>query len=120
MRINASWFGLHWPTEYKYVGASVCVQIHVVSPHDERQKANRQGGVNQRLVSPNRFARVIGDDLRDDPHGRQNQHIHFRVAQKPEQVLPQAAGCRRRSHSPDSRQSPGRSAGKSWYARPCP
>ena len=25
MRINASWFGLHWPTEYKYVGASVCV-----------------------------------------------------------------------------------------------
>ena len=26
MRINASWFGLHWPTEYKYVGASVCVR----------------------------------------------------------------------------------------------
>jgi len=25
MRINASWFGLHWPTEYKYVGARVCV-----------------------------------------------------------------------------------------------
>ena len=25
MRINASRFGLHWPTEYKYVGASVCV-----------------------------------------------------------------------------------------------
>jgi hypothetical protein len=26
MRINASWFGQHWPTEYKYVGASVCVR----------------------------------------------------------------------------------------------
>jgi len=42
MRINASWFGLHWPTEYKYVGASVCV--HRQAPLGYGYQLNKRMG----------------------------------------------------------------------------
>ena len=64
-------------------------QIHVVRPDDEREEADRQDGIDQGLVAPERLARVVGDDLGDDAHRRQDQHIDLRVRQEPEQVLPQ-------------------------------
>ena len=58
-------------------------------PHDERQEAYGEYRIDHRAVAPNGLARVAGDDFGHDPHARQYQHIHFRMPQKPEQMLPQ-------------------------------
>ena len=65
------------------------VKPHVVRPNDEGQESKHEHGKNERLVTPKRFARIVGQDFGDDAHGRQNQHVNFRVPEEPEQVLPQ-------------------------------
>ena len=55
-------------------------QIHVVRPDDERHEAEEQRRIDHGPVAPERLARVVRDDLGDDAHRRQDQHIHLRVA----------------------------------------
>ncbi len=62
-------------------------QIHVVSPHDESQETEHHHGVDHGLVAPQRTTSVTRDNLRNDRDRRQNQNIHLRVSQEPEQVL---------------------------------
>ena len=62
---------------------------HVVGPDDERHEPQEHGGVDQSPVAPQRLTRVVGDDLGDHPKARKNQHVHLRVGEKPEQVLPE-------------------------------
>ena len=64
-------------------------QIHVVRPDDERQEADAEHRIDQRLVTPDRLARVIRDDFADNAHRRQNQYIDLRMSEEPEQVLPE-------------------------------
>ena len=58
-------------------------------PHHERHESEKHDCADERLVTPQRFARVVGDDLRDDSHRRKNQHVHLRMGEEPEEVLPQ-------------------------------
>src|SRR5215471_21511734 len=60
-----------------------------MAPNHEAEYAYGQHGVNHGLVSKNRFAREDGNQLRAQTHRRQNRDIHLRMAEKPEQVLPQ-------------------------------
>ena len=71
-------------------------QIHVVRPDDERQEADGQHRIDQRFVAPERLARVVGDDLADDAHRRQDQHVHLRMRRGTRTGAATAAGCRRR------------------------
>jgi hypothetical protein len=61
----------------------------MVSPHNEGNEPDRQGGVNQGLITPKRLARAVGDDLGNNTHGREDENVHFRMSQEPEQMLPQ-------------------------------
>ena len=61
----------------------------MMRPNDERQKADHEHGENERLVTPKRFARIVGQNFADDPEGGQDQHVNFGVTKKPEQMLPQ-------------------------------
>ena len=63
-------------------------------------KPRKTIGVDQRAVAPQRLTRVVRDDLGHDAHRRQDEHVHLRMRQEPEQVLPEqripAAGDRER------------------------
>jgi len=59
-----------------------------MGPDDERKKTENQCGKDERLVTPERFAGVIGNDFGHDAHAGQNQDINFRVTEKPKQMLP--------------------------------
>ncbi len=61
----------------------------MVRPHDEAQNAGGPGGVQNRPVSEQFLARKHREDFRHDSHRRQQHDVHFRVAEEPEQVLPQ-------------------------------
>jgi hypothetical protein len=61
--------------------------VHVVGPDDERQETEHEHRVDHRLVAPQRLAGVDRDDFRDAGEGGQQQHVHLRVAEEPEQVL---------------------------------
>src|SRR2546421_7779463 len=61
----------------------------MVRPDDERQKANHQHRENERFVTPERLARIVGQNFGDDSERGQDQYVNFRVTEKPEQVLPQ-------------------------------
>ena len=62
---------------------------HVVGPDNKREKTEHEGGKDERFITPQRFARIIGDNFGNNPHGGQYQDIHFRVTEEPEQMLPQ-------------------------------
>ena len=55
----------------------------MVSPDDKGKESEDKSGENERLVTPERLAGVIGNNFRHDAHARQNQDVHFRVAEKP-------------------------------------
>ena len=61
----------------------------MVGPDDEGKKSKHQDGKDERLVTPERLARIVGNNFRDDAHSRQNQDVNFRVAEEPKQMLPQ-------------------------------
>ena len=79
-------------------------QPHVMRPHDERQESDHEHRKNQRFVTPERFARIIGQNFCHNAECRQNQHVNLRVAEEPEQMLPQKRAaaaadiCRRAIH----------------------
>ncbi len=58
-------------------------------PDDEGEEPEDQHREDERLVTPERLARVVRDDLRDDAHAGQNEHVNFRMPEEPEQVLPE-------------------------------
>ena len=95
-------------------------QIHVMRPDDERQETDEQHRIHQRFVAPERLARVVGDDFADDAHRRQNQNINFRMAEEPEQMLPQQRAAAAAAVGQVGRPPPGRSAGRSSCAPRCP
>ena len=63
-------------------------------------KPEEDDRIDERLVAPERLARVVRDHLRDDAHRRQDEHVHLGMREEPEQVLPEervaAAGHRQR------------------------
>ena len=62
---------------------------HVMGPDDEGKETEDQRRKDERFVTPERLARIISEDFSDDAHAGQNEHIHFRVTEKPKQMLPQ-------------------------------
>src|SRR5699024_3247609 len=62
---------------------------HVVCPHSHGQSSNGQGREDQTHVAEHRLAGEDREDLGDDAEERQSQDIDLRVAEEPEQVLPQ-------------------------------
>ncbi len=58
-------------------------------PHHHREHGDRDDRPDHRAVPPERAPRVVGDHLGDDADRREDQDIDLRVAQKPEEVLPQ-------------------------------
>ena len=52
----------------------------------ERDSDRREG---DRLVAEDRLAREDGDDLREDPEGRQHHDVDLGVTEEPEHVLPE-------------------------------
>jgi len=61
--------------------------VHVVGPHDEADEADGHHGVGHGQVTEHRLARERRDDVADDAEARQDQDVHFRVPEEPEQVL---------------------------------
>ena len=60
---------------------------HVVRPHEHREEADRDRREGDRLVAEDRLAREDGEDLRDDPHHRQDHDVDLGVPEEPEGVL---------------------------------
>ncbi len=60
---------------------------HVVAPDDEPNDANSRHGEHHGLVSKDGPSCRSGEHFRDDTKGRDNDNVHFRVAEEPEQVL---------------------------------
>ncbi len=84
---------------------------HVVSPHPEAEEGDGGTGENHGRVTEQRLAAEHRQDLRHDPHRRQDQDVDLRMAEQPEQVLPEdrvAAGAwhRRRACRIVGRTSP--------------
>ena len=62
---------------------------HMVRPNGKGQHADGDPGKDNRFVPKQRLAREDRNDLGDNPEGRQDQDIDLRVAEEPEQVLPE-------------------------------
>ena len=76
---------------------------HVVRPDAEADEGDGRGGGGHEFVAEQHLAREDGDDLGHHAENRQDQDVDFRVAEEPEQVLPQvrrAAVLRRRKNGP--------------------
>ncbi len=61
----------------------------MVRPHDEAQEADGPRRVQNGLVTEQFLARENRQDFRHDTHGWKQYDVDFRMAEKPEQVLPQ-------------------------------
>ncbi len=62
-------------------------RIHVVRPDDEADRADRNHGVSHAEITEDGLLREGGHDVADDAEAGQDQDVHFRVAEEPEQVL---------------------------------
>ena len=60
---------------------------HVVGPHQAAHASDGHGAEGNGLVAKDRPLGEGGDDLGDDPHGRQDHDVDRRVRVDPEQVL---------------------------------
>ena len=60
-----------------------------MSPDHEAEESDGHDGVNHRFVAEDWFAREHGEQLRAHPHGRQDRDVNLRMAEEPEEVLPQ-------------------------------
>ncbi|MBG9885479.1 hypothetical protein ABE10_02525, partial [Bacillus toyonensis] len=63
--------------------------VHMVRPHRDRERSDRDGRVDEGLVPEDRLAAEHREDLRDDAEERQRDDVDLRVTEEPEQVLPQ-------------------------------
>ena len=62
---------------------------HVMRPHAEGQRRDQQEREDHAPIAEDRLAREDRDDLGDDAPRSEDQHVHLRVAEEPEDVLPQ-------------------------------
>ena len=62
---------------------------HVVRPHAPPHEADEDAREDHRGVAEEGLAAEDRKDLRDDAHGGQDQDVHLRMAEQPEQVLPE-------------------------------
>src|SRR5581483_11371936 len=62
---------------------------HVVTPHDKAEQANREHGIDHRLVSEDRLARKRRQHLRRHAHAGENRDVNLGMSKEPEQMLPQ-------------------------------
>ncbi len=62
---------------------------HVMRPHGEAQERDRQSRGGDEIVAVNRLAREHRDNLGDDSEGGQDHDVDLRMAEGPEDVLPQ-------------------------------
>ena len=62
---------------------------HVVAPDQEAEEADAEDGVHHRFVAEDRLAREGREQLRGHAHAGQDRDVDLRVAEEPEQVLPQ-------------------------------
>ena len=68
---------------------------HVVRPDAQADEGDGRGGGGHELVAEQHLAREDRDDLGDHAEDRQDQDVDLRMAEEPEQVLPQVAPSRR-------------------------
>ena len=62
---------------------------HVMAPDDEAQSGDRHHRVNHHLVAENRLAAERRQDVGRDSHRGKDHDVDLRMAEEPEQVLPQ-------------------------------
>ena len=62
---------------------------HVMSPDQQSQEGDRDGRQDHGAVPEHRFAREVGDQMRDDAHGGEDCDVDLGVSEKPEQMLPE-------------------------------
>ena len=62
---------------------------HVVTPDGEAEEADDGAGEDDDRVAEERLAGEGRQDFRDDAHRGEHEDVHFRVAEDPEEVLPQ-------------------------------
>ena len=62
----------------------------MVGPDEERHEAHEQHvAITIAAIAPQRLARGRGDHFGDDAESRQDQNVDLRVAEEPEEVLPE-------------------------------
>ena len=87
--LHARWHGDHHRGEHEVtlrVERQAC-GIHVVSPHDKADSADRDHGVGHAEIAENGLLREGRNDVADNAEARQNHDVHFRVTEEPEEVL---------------------------------
>src|SRR5579884_1038005 len=62
---------------------------HMVRPHGEAQEANGNARPRHKGIAKDRLAREGRQHVRNDAKGRQDQDVDLRVAEGPEEVLPE-------------------------------
>ena len=62
---------------------------HMVAPHRPAHDGNDNARENHHRVPEQRLPAECRYDFRNNAHRRQNQNVHLRVPEQPEQVLPQ-------------------------------
>ncbi len=62
---------------------------HVMAPHAPAHEPDQYARIDDDGVAEQGLARERRQHLGYDPHGRQDQDVHFGVAENPEEVLPQ-------------------------------
>ena len=77
------------PAKTAFGGRAEAGGEHVVDPDAEAEEGDRGDGVDHDRVAEERLAREDRDDLGDDAEGRQDQDVDLRVAEDPEEVLPE-------------------------------
>src|SRR5580700_2122980 len=60
---------------------------HVVSPHQEAENRDRDGGKCHEAIAEDALAREAGDDLGDHAHRRQNHDVNGGMGIEPEKML---------------------------------
>src|SRR5713226_5717116 len=60
-----------------------------MAPDEETQHANRENREYHCAITKDRLARERRKNVRSCSHARQDRDVNFRMAKKPEQVLPQ-------------------------------
>ena len=55
----------------------------------KERKREHEDRADHRLVAVERLAGVVRDDFRDHADAGQDEHVHFRMREEPEQMLPE-------------------------------
>ena len=64
-------------------------RVHMVRPYHEADDADENHGIGHAQVPEDRLPGEGGDHLADDAEGRNDDDVDFRMAEEPEQMLPE-------------------------------